>query len=126
MKTCPPPGTVQERISQTRRGVSGLCEEIRNWIVSRQKSDLQRQYSTQLNTLRTQLEYLLAELARELADIGGHDGVRTVYARCRVLDRRLLWIRRLWTYFQAKFDQRQDEKLKPVLAAADDIVWGCF
>lgn len=35
-------------------------------------------------------------------------------------------VRRLWTYFQSKFDQRYDEKLKGLLKAADDVVWSCY
>jgi len=120
------PGILQERISQTRRGLLGLRDEIKKWIELREKRDLQRQYVTQLKTLRIQIEYLLAQVERELESISAGDGPLSVYARCRVVDKRILWIRRLWTYFQSKFDQRDDEKLKRVLRAADDIVWSCY
>ena len=116
----------EERINQTRRGLAGLRNEINTWSDLREHSDEQRQYATQLSTLRTQLLYLLGEVQRESGKLSGRDGVRTVYARCRVIDQRLLWIRRLWTYFQSKFDQRYDDKLKDLLKAADEVVWSCY
>jgi hypothetical protein len=70
--------------------------------------------------------YLLAEVEKQCGEVSAVDGLRSVYARCRVIDRRLLWIRRLWTYFQSKFDQRYDNKFKEVLTAADDVVWSCY
>jgi hypothetical protein len=118
--------TAEERISQTHRGLVGLRAEIETWIGLREKSDVQKQYVTQLKTLKAQLLYQLAELEPQCGAVSPIDGLRTVYARCRILDRRLLWIRRLWTYFQSKFDQRYDDKFKSVLKAADDVVWSCY
>jgi len=86
------PGILQERISQTRRGLLGLRDEIKKWIELREKRDLQRQYVTQLKTLRIQIEYLLAQVERELESISAGDGPLSVYARCRVVDKRILWI----------------------------------
>jgi hypothetical protein len=120
------PATSQERINHTLRELAALREEITAWIKIRRSSDEQRQYVTQLSTLETQLLYLLGEVKCQCKKVSSGDGVRTVYAQCRVLDRRLLWVRRLWTYFQSKFDQRYDDKLKDVLRAADDIVWSCY
>lgn len=118
--------TAQERIGQTRRGLVGLRAEIETWTGVRERSDEQRQYVTQLRTLKAQLLYLLSELEPQCGEVSASDGIRTVYARCRVIDKRLLWIRRLWTYFQSKFDQRYDDKFKKVLKAADDVVWSCY
>ena len=116
----------QERLSQTRRGLAELLAQVKNWVERRERSDSRHQYVTQFKTLRAQLEHSLAEIERELSGVSASDGIRTVYARCRVLDVRLLWVRRLWTYFQSKFDQREDKDLEPVLKAADDIVWSCY
>ena len=118
--------TSEERISQTRRGLAELRAEIEKWAGLRERSDEQRQYVTQLQTLKIQLLYLLAEVENQCGQVSASDSVRTVYARCRVIDRRVLWIRRLWTYFQSKFDQRYDDNFKQVLKAADDVVWSCY
>src|SRR5262249_47297549 len=58
--------------------------------------------------------------------ISFEDGKRSIYSNCRSVDRRLLWIRRLWAYFQSKFDQRYDDRLRGLLRAADDVVWSCY
>ena len=38
---------------------------------------------------------------------------------CRVHDRRLAWLRRLWEFLRVRLDQRDDAVLGPVLRAAD-------
>jgi hypothetical protein len=35
-------------------------------------------------------------------------------------------MRRVWTFFRSRFDQRDDPRFKPLLAAADEVVWSCF
>ncbi|SOE97715.1 hypothetical protein SAMN05414139_10873 [Burkholderia sp. D7] len=117
---------VGERISQTRRVLESLQDDIRGWVRKRELSDKNWQYVTQLGTLQTQLEYLLAKIEEQVRAVRATEGERSVYAALRVIDRRLIWIRRLWTYFQSKFDQRLDESLAPALLAADEIVWSCF
>jgi len=49
-----------------------------------------------------------------------------VYAKCTQTERRSVWLWRVFEFFRSKFDQRDDEKLKPILQAADEVVWSCY
>jgi hypothetical protein len=117
-----------ERVDQTRRGFAQLRDEISAWITRRRRKDVLRQHVTQLNTLEYQFGFVLTEIERGLGDISLSPPPWQAYADCRKADRRLLWMRRLWSYFQSKFDQRDadDAALKNILAAADDAIWSCY
>lgn len=117
-----------ERVDQTRHELERLRTEIRTWIALRRKKDERQQHVTQLDTLESQFNFIVCEIARSLGAISLAPPPWQTYADCRKADRRLLWVRRLWSYFQSKFDQRDadDAGLTLTLAAADDAVWSCY
>jgi hypothetical protein len=117
---------IRERVNQTRRHLESLRRETLDWIEIRQRGDKLLQYDTQLTTLKTQLEFLLGKISSELGSVSLAGGSIGAYAALRRIDKRLLWVRRLWSYFQSRFDQRLDSSLAPLLHAADEIVWSCF
>src|SRR4029077_9858861 len=49
-----------------------------------------------------------------------------VFAACRTSDTRGELVRRVFTYYQEKFDQRRDQTRGPMLRAADEVVWSCW
>ena len=68
----------------------------------------------------------LAEL-RKIADgLTAVSDTGRVYAACRTSDTRTELVRRVFTYYQGKLDQRRDKSLGPVLRAADEVVWSCW
>src|SRR6476646_1922054 len=116
-----------ERIRQSRRGGERLALAVKTWIDDWEKRDVQQQYVTQLGSLRNQLEFLIREIQTEVDGLAGPaQDARTVYQRCRKIDRRILWVERLFAYFQTKFDQRLDPRYQTLLAAADEVVWSCY
>lgn len=115
-----------ERISEVRRTLEKTRAEICPWFKSRQGSDKQGQYVTHLGILKNQIGFLLGKVENQLGDVTTGDGPLSVYYKCRAVEKRLLWVRRLWTYFQTKFDQRRDPETEPLLKAADEIVWSCY
>ena len=54
------------------------------------------------------------------------DTASHAYADCRVIDLRLLWIRRVWEFFRDKYDQRNEARTGEMLVAADEVVWSCY
>jgi hypothetical protein len=118
--------STSERIAQVRRRIEAARDEIGAWFKIFKLHDQQRQYETQLATLKSQIYFLLGKLQHELDVVDLSGNALRVYAHCRILERRLLWVYRLWSFFQSKFSQRQDPKYQDVLAAADEIIWSCY
>jgi hypothetical protein len=116
----------QVRIEQTCQELEYLWQEIEHWWSEHRRKDTQKQYHTQLNSLYAVLTGALKELRTSLSNVYTEQDVGEIYNICRLYDKRLVWIHRLWSYFRSKFDQRNDSKLQPVLAAADEVVWSCY
>lgn len=114
------------RIDQTSRELEYLHNEITTWIEERNKKDEHRQYQTQLKVLNSVLTDALQRLRLEIQKVADTGPSSTVYVTCRQYDERLIWVRRVWDYYRVKFDQRDDPKLAPALAAADEVVWSCY
>ncbi|MCL4402838.1 MAG: hypothetical protein M1436_09285 [Acidobacteria bacterium] len=118
--------TKQECIGRVRRHISGLRGDIGAWLCDRKRKDQHQQYATQLTVLLKQFDFMLGELERQFGGISDAGSRRQVYADCRELEYRLLFVRRVFLWFRSKFDQRDDKALAPVLAAADEVVWSCY
>jgi hypothetical protein len=125
---CGPIGRLnRQRVAQTRDGVARLRSDIESWLKQRRKYDEHRQqHVTQLNVLETQLDRMLGEIESNLDSIPLAPPQWQTYSECRKAERRLLWVRRLWSYFQSKFDQRENGALRDILAAADEVIWSCY
>jgi hypothetical protein len=121
-----PKTRAQIRVAQTRREFDRTRAEIRAWCEKWQCRDKRRQFETPRRLLGAVLEQSLALLAARLDALPGARGLGDTYQECAQADHRLTWVRRLWQYFAAKFDQREDAQLAPLLAAADEIVWSCY
>jgi len=116
----------QVRIEQSCRRIDRFRTAADEWIGQRHKDDVTGQYATQLDVLRMAVVGPLAEL-RTIADgLTAVPDTGRVYAACRTSDTRTELVRRVFTYYQAKLDQRRDKSLGPVLRAADEVVWSCW
>ena len=100
-----------------------LRQELDAWHEHRRHADAEGLHRTQLLTAYTLIQRVLAELHVPIAGIAGDD--QQALAQCRVHDRRLAWVRRVWDFFRDRFDQRDQPALAPVLRAADEVVWSC-
>jgi hypothetical protein len=116
----------RQRLAQSRRELSQLKEEIAGWLSRRTKNDVHQQYVTQLGVLDEKFAFMLRELGIALDKVPSGGSARELYAACRDIDSRVLWVRRVYTWYRTKFDQRDDPRLQPLLAAADEVVWSCY
>lgn len=123
---------VQRRLSTTaRRRQSGaelnrLDADVRGWLEHRRRHDPREQYASQLRAVETFVDGAVVGLRRGLDRIDLTRPAADVYGECRAFDLRVAWLRRVWEYFREKFDQRDVDELKDVLAAADEVVWSCY
>jgi hypothetical protein len=114
------------RIQETEHSIDVLEMSLTSWLDRQDKKDIRKQYKTLLCTLRTQLRALITEVRVSFKNIYPSASRGAVYSACRLHDKRLLWIERLWTYFREKLDQRDNPLYRDVLAAADEVVWSCY
>ena len=116
----------QVRIEQSCRRLDRLIAAAEEWIGYRHKDDVTGQYATQLDVLRKAVVEPLTELRKIASGLSSDRDTGRVYAACRTNDIRAELVRRVFTFYQGKFDQRRDETLGPVLRAADEVAWSCW
>ena len=100
-----------------------LDGELRAWHAHRVRADVLGQHRSQLAAVYALLHRILTDLREPIASLTGASA--QVGEQCRVHDRRLVWLRRLWDFFRERFDQRDDPTLAPLLRGADEVVWSC-
>ncbi|BCS35920.1 hypothetical protein TBR22_A51550 [Luteitalea sp. TBR-22] len=101
-----------------------LKRELGEWHARRRLADATGQHHSQLQAAHTLVDGVLDRLhgpITAMTTAGAH-----VSEACRVHDRRLAWLRRLWEFLRVRLDQRDDAVLGPVLRAADEVVWSCY
>jgi hypothetical protein len=109
------------RLIETSDGLARLRQEIAGWVDRRRRLDPLRQFHTQLSSLETTSRGALARV--EIAFDTAAGTTEEIYRTCRDFERRATLIRRLWTWFADKFDQRERPGWEKVLAAADEVAW---
>ena len=114
------------RKEETLREAERLRTELLTWLCERCKKDEKQQYRTQLKSIRTLIDGALTDLQPDLNALDSTKEPGLFYADCRLLDLRILWLRRIWYFFKEKFDQRDDTLMGPLLRAADEVVWSCY
>jgi hypothetical protein len=119
-------GINQVRLDQTCRQLSSLRDDISQWLKRRRCRDKLSQHETQLKTLEIVLSAALSRLQTALNSVSLEVAPAKLYSTCRLFEQRIVWVRRVWDYFREKFDQRDDERLGALLAAADEVVWSCY
>ncbi len=100
-----------------------LKRELEAWRGQRVRADILGQHRSQIDAAFTLVDRVLDELRAPIAAMTGVGAA--VAEQCRVHDRRLAWLRRLWDFFRDRFDQRDDATLAPLLRGADEVVWSC-
>ncbi|WP_437759624.1 hypothetical protein [Sorangium sp. So ce1389] len=118
----------RDRKQQTKEELTAFQEDVKRWLAHRRDQDKPRQqHWSQLNAVESCLLGAADHLARQLADSAREDApAGELYAMCRRFDLRVCWLQRLWHYFRQRLDQRDDPALRPLLDAADDVVWSCY
>lgn len=116
----------QARRDQTEYAVNRLAAEVSDWLCHRRKKDTAARHRTQLDAVGKLMAGSMAGLRHAVQEMDVGQPTGDLFDECRLYDLRILWLRRVWQYFRDKFDQRDDEGLRPVLEAADDVVWSCY
>jgi hypothetical protein len=100
-----------------------LKRELGAWRGRRVGADVLGQHRSQIDAAFALVDRVLDELRAPIAAMSGAGAA--VAEQCRVHDRRLAWLGRLWDFFRDRFDQRDDATLAPLLRGADEVVWSC-
>ncbi len=114
------------RRAQSKIILHRLEEAIKAWLKRRRALDTRQQYSTQLASIESLLKTIQCRLSKDFGHLDAASAPGEFYDSCARFDRRVVWLERLWRFFQAKFDQRDDSEFGPLLAAADEVVWSCY
>lgn len=114
------------RIEESHRALKGLKGQIKKWADRRHSLDVLDQYDAHVSVLESVLLPVLDALAAALDRIDSGRPVGEVYAQCRRTDDGVAFVGRIWEWFRAKFDQRDDPVIRRLLAAADEVVWSCY
>lgn len=113
------------RRAQTVAELDRLAGELALWAEHRRLSDPRGQYQTQIGTIVNEVSSAVTAV-REAVNQVPNGRMGSAFRELAAHDRRIIWIRTVWDYFREKFDQRDDPVLRPVLLAADEVVWSCF
>ncbi len=114
------------RIERTTRELQLLDAQITAWIDGRGRNDRLGQYQTPLAHLKYALCGSLAGLREAVERTKPDHPADVVYPTCRSFDYRLMLVHRVWSWYRVKFEQRDIDEFKPVLAAADEVIWSCY
>jgi hypothetical protein len=96
------------RIEESHRALRSLQRQIAEWADRRQRLDAVDQYQTHVRVLESVLLRILGDLASVLDVIDSGRPAGAVDEECRLADRRLALVGRIWEWFRAKFDQRDN------------------
>jgi hypothetical protein len=114
------------RKEQTEIEFDRLKADVESWCAHRDKEDQLRQYKTQLSAIKKLISGAAEHLQTELNKIDLTRPQGDFYAECQRFDLLVVWLNKVWTFYKDKFDQRDDGKLRPLLLAADEVVWSCY
>src|SRR5690349_20585799 len=115
----------KQRIERSASEIERLRSECHAWADLRHKKDEKNQFKTQLNALSELVDRASTAIKSALPQPDDNLSLDDTYEQCRFLDSRIAWTRRLWEFFQEKFDQR-DGPHGPMLYAADEVIWSCY
>ncbi|WP_044888214.1 MULTISPECIES: hypothetical protein [Frankia] len=114
------------RIDRTAGAVLQAQRDISGWLDVRRGDDRFLRFGNHFRILDGVLGGMLAALAgrvvslRELGDSGAR------YDGCRSVETMLTVVRRTFDWYRERYDQRLDERLGPILLAADELVRSCW
>ncbi len=114
-----------QRVERSLNEVERLRTECLAWTDMRHVKDVNKQYQTQLNALSELVERACSVIKSSLSALDDSYTLDQTFDQCRFLDQRTAWTRRLWEYFQEKFDQR-DGPHGAILLAADEVIWSSY
>ncbi len=123
-----------ERMKESRRiqakiEIKRFLDTVEDWKERRTNddNDYHGQHNSQIKAITEELNGAAKIIETEINNLNLKSlSLGEVYAKCTQTERRSVWLWRVFEFFRSKFDQRDDEKLKPILQAADEVVWSCY
>ncbi|HEU0104285.1 MAG TPA: hypothetical protein VFR07_18390 [Mycobacteriales bacterium] len=114
------------RVERTARSIEHLSSRIEQWVQLRRTDARFARFVVHLDLLRAVLQRMLEVLADHLrARTAGLDDPQA-YPCCRTVDAGVVHVQRTFEWYAQKYDQRLDDRLAPVLQAADEVVRSCW
>jgi hypothetical protein len=119
-------GRSRRRIDRAAGAVLQAQRDISGWLDVRRGDDRFRRFGNHFRILDGVLGEMLAALAGRVASLRalGDSGAR--YDGCRSVETMLTVVRRTFDWYRERYDQRLDERLGPILLAADELVRSCW
>ncbi|WNG60509.1 hypothetical protein F0U59_41755 [Archangium gephyra] len=84
------------------------------------------QYWSQLDSVEAYLRNARKALDEQFGKLDGLLPEADFYEACRLMELRVLWLRRTWRFFRERFEQRDDAIMARILRAADEVVWSTW
>ena len=119
----------ESRRIQAKIEIKRFLDTVEDWKEKRTKDDsnYRGQHNSQIKAITEELNGAAKIIETEISNLDLKSlSLGEVYAKCTQSERRSVWLWRVFEFFRSKFDQRYDEKLKPILQAADEVVWSCY
>ncbi|SNQ48806.1 conserved hypothetical protein [Frankia canadensis] len=116
----------RRRIDRSAAAVAQARQDVAGWLGARSGDPRFARFDNHLTVLGTVLGRMLDALAGRLDDLRTAAGVGAAYDGCRAVDTVLTVVRRTFDWYRERYDQRLDERLGPVLLAADEVVRSCW
>ncbi|MEU6998480.1 hypothetical protein [Nonomuraea sp. NPDC046570] len=117
---------VRARVDRSLAAADALRDVVAHWLAGRGDDPRFLRFRRQLAILDTLFAELLDAIRSELLKVLQTADSGPAYQRCRELDESLLVGERLFGWYREKYDQRLDDRLHAVLAAADEVVRSCW
>jgi hypothetical protein len=117
------------RCIQAKIEIRRFLDTVEDWKKGRLEddSDYRGQHNSQIKAITDELNGAAKIIETEINNLDLKSlSLGEVYAKCTQTERRSIWLWRVLEFFRSKFDQRDDEKLKPILQAADEVIWSCY
>lgn len=112
------------RVARSAAAVDALDAWIGAWIARRRADPVFLRFVRHLDDLETVLIRMVDRLRAELAVVPRDVGA--AYEQCRLVDRGLVTLRRLFDWYVVRYDQREDDRHRDVLVAADELARSCW
>ena len=104
-----------------------LSHQITEWLDRCDKKDERRQHVTQLAAIRSLLTRISDRLEADYKSLSAAGSTNGFFAAAASFDVRVVWLERLWRFFEGKFAQREEgSPFRSVLLLADEVVWSCY
>ncbi len=114
------------RVDRAVGAVDQARREIVGWIGARRDDPRFVRFGPQLRVLDVVLVEMLTALDERLRALGTSPERGDTYDGCRAVEVMLTVVRRTFSWYRDRYDQRLDPRLGPVLLAADELVRSCW